>query len=179
MVVMRSTPAFVLLASLMVFGVVLGPARGAAAETDLVVFDAVFGGTVSKFAGQRKWQPSLWLDGSYGVAGPLHLGAYFQWLGRSFPLDDSGFGGGGLIALRGNIKNLRLSGAFCGGYLGVPLPTYTEGSGTISAFVGLGYGFLSWMGFEARGRWMRYFKTPPGAPDQSWSIDAGFSFFID
>jgi hypothetical protein len=163
----------------MVLGVVVGPASRAAADTDLVVFDAVFGGTVSKFAGQRKWQPSLWLDGSYGVAGPLHLGAYFQWLGRSFPLDDSGFGGGGLIALRGNIRNLRLSGAFCGGYLGVPLPTYTEGSGTISAFVGLGYGFLSWMGFEARGRWMRYFKTPPGAPDQSWTIEAGFSFFID
>ncbi|MGB5697135.1 MAG: hypothetical protein WBM46_15875 [Polyangiales bacterium] len=176
---MRFGPAFVLLASLMVLGVVVGPASRAAADTDLVVFDAVFGGTVSKFAGQRKWQPSLWLDGSYGVAGPLHLGAYFQWLGRSFPLDDSGFGGGGLIALRGNIRNLRLSGAFCGGYLGVPLPTYTEGSGTISAFVGLGYGFLSWMGFEARGRWMRYFKTPPGAPDQSWTIEAGFSFFID
>ncbi len=179
MAVMRFGPAFVLLASLMVLGVVVGPASRAAADTDLVVFDAVFGGTVSKFAGQRKWQPSLWLDGSYGVAGPLHLGAYFQWLGRSFPLDDSGFGGGGLIALRGNIRNLRLSGAFCGGYLGVPLPTYTEGSGTISAFVGLGYGFLSWMGFEARGRWMRYFKTPPGAPDQSWTIEAGFSFFID
>lgn len=177
--VMRPGPLAVVLTSLLVLALASGAPRRARAESDLVVFDAVFGGTVSKFAGERKWQPGLWLDGSYGVAGPLHLGAYFQWLGRSFPLDDPGFGGGALVALRGNIKNLRLSGAFGGGYLGVPLPTNVEGSGTISAFVGLGYGFLSWMGFEARGRWMRYFKMPAGAPDQAWTLEAGFSFFID
>lgn len=154
------------------------PARARAADRDIVVFDAVFGGTVSKFAGNRKWQPSLWVDGSYGVAGPLHLGAYFQWLGRSWPLDNPGFGGGALLALRGNVKKLRLSGAFGGGYLGVPLPTRVEGAGTISAFAGLGYGFLSWMGIEARGRWARYFNMPPDAPDQAWSIEAGFSFFV-
>jgi hypothetical protein len=81
--------------------VVLCPTRMASADTDLVVLDGVFGGTVSKFSGQRKWQPTLWVDGSYGVAGPLHLGGYFQWLGKSWPLDNPGFGGGGLIALRG------------------------------------------------------------------------------
>jgi len=178
--VKRFAPVVVVLGSLALAAcVVLGPARTASADTDLVVFDGVFGGTVSKFAGQRKWQPSLWVDGSYGVAGPLHLGGYFQWLGRSFPLDDPGFGGGGLIALRGNIKSLRISGAFAGGYLGVPLPTHVEGTGTISAFAGLGYGFLSWMGFEARGRWMRYFKMPPDAPNHAWSIEGGFSFFIN
>jgi hypothetical protein len=87
-------------------------------------------------------------------------------------------GGGGLIALRTNIKNLRLSGAFGGGYLGVPLPTHVEGAGTISAFAGLGYGFFDWMGFEARGRWMRYFRMPSDAPTQAWTIEAGFSFFV-
>jgi hypothetical protein len=151
----------------------------AKADTDMVVFDAVFGGTVSRFVGERKWQPSLWLDGSYGVAGPLHLGGYFQWLGRSFPLDNPGFGGGGMIALRGNVKKVRLSGAFAGGYLGVPLPDRVQGAGTISAFAGLGYGVLSWAGFEVRGRWMRYFRMPPGAPDQAWTIEAGLSFFIE
>jgi hypothetical protein len=155
-----------------------GGERARAEDRDIVVFDAVFGGTVSKFSGERKWQPSLWIDGSYGVAGPLHLGAYFQWLGRSLPLDSPGFGGGAMLALRKNVKKLRLSGAFGGGYLGVPLPNQVEGAGTISAFVGLGYGFLSWMGIEARGRWERYFKMPPGAPDQAWSIEAGISFFV-
>ena len=144
----------------------------------MVVFDAVFGGTVSKYVGDRQWQPSLWIDGSYGVWGPLHVGAYFQWIGRSWPLDNPGFGGGGMIALRQNIKKLRLSGAFSGGYLGVPLPTRTDGSGTIGVFVGLGYGFLEWMGFEMRGRWLRYFKMPPGAPTDAWTIEAGFSFYI-
>lgn len=145
---------------------------------DYVAFDGLFGGTVSRFVGERKWQPSLWLDGSYGVAGPLHLGAYFQWLGRSFPLENPGFGGGGLIALRGSVKNLRLSGAFTGGYQGVPLPDRVQGAGTIGAFVGLGYGFLSWMGLEVRGRWLRYFRMPEGAPNQAWTIEAGLSFFI-
>ena len=159
---------------------VLDPIRTASADPyDLVIFDGVFGGTISKFSDQRKWQPSLWLDGSYGVAGPLHIGAYFQWLGRSWPLDDPGFGGGAQLALRGNIKNLRLSGAFTGGYLGVPLVTHVEGTGTIGAFAGLGYGFLEWLGFEVRGRWTRYFKMPPGAPNHTWSIEAGFSFSIN
>lgn len=154
------------------------PARAGAADRDIVVVDAVFGGTVSKFSGQRKWQPSLWVDGSYGVVGPLHLGAYFQWLGKSFPLDSPGFGGGASLALRTNVKKLRLSAAFAGGYLGVPLPNEVHGAGTISAFAGLGYGFLSWMGIEVRGRWERYFKMPAGAPDQAWSIGAGISFFV-
>ena len=156
------------------------PARVSAdkGNRDLATFDALFGGTVARYAGARKWQPSLWIDGSWGAAGPLHIGAYFQWLGRSFPLDDPGFGGGGLIALRGNIKKLRVSGAFTGGYLRVPLPIGSEGAGTIGAFAGLGYGFLSWMGFEARGRWMRYFRMPEGAPRQAWTIEAGFSFFV-
>ncbi|MFW2388075.1 MAG: hypothetical protein ACN4G0_07055 [Polyangiales bacterium] len=181
----RFAPMFILMCSLFAFGEV----RPAHADSDMVVFDGVFGGTVSKYAGRQKWQPSLWLDGSYGVAGPLHLGAYFQWLGRSWPLDNPGFGGGGMIALRGNIKSLRLSGAFTGGYLGVPLPTYVaggetiggyvRGTGTIGAFAGLGYGFLDWMGFEMRGRWTRYFKMPTGAPNYAWTIEAGFSFFIN
>lgn len=177
--VKRFAPMLVVLATLAVCGAVLCPARTASADTDLVVLDGVFGGTISKFSGQTRWQPSLWVDGSYRVAGPLHLGAYFQWLGKSWPLDDPGFGGGGLIALRTNIKKLRLSGAFAGGYLGVPLLTNVEGTGTISAFAGIGYGFLSWMGLEVRGRWMRYFKMPSGAPNHAWSMEAGFSFFIN
>lgn len=154
------------------------PAFAKKGNRDLATFDAMFGGTVAKFAGARKWQPSLWLDGTWGPAGPLHIGAYFQWLGRSFPLDDPGFGGGGVIALRGNIKKLRVSGAFTGGYLGVPLPEQVEGAGTIGAFAGLGYGFLSWMGVEVRGRWMRYFRMPIDAPNQAWTIEAGLSFFV-
>lgn len=159
----------------------MGAASTASAEKgnrDIVIFDILFGGTTSKFAGERKWQPSLWLDGSYGVVGPLHLGGYFQWLGKSWPLDDPGLGGGGQIAIRGNVKKLRLSGSFFGGYLGVPLPTGVEGSGTIGSFFGLGYGFLKWMGVEVRGRWMRYFKMPPEAPTHAWTIEAGFSFFV-
>lgn len=159
----------------------LGPVQTASAEDpyDLVVVDGVFGGTVSKFNGQRKWRPTLWLDASYGVVGPLHIGGYFQWLGKSWPLEDPGLGGGGMLALRGNIKSLRLSGGFAGGYLRVPLITQVEGTGTLSAFAGVGYGFLSWLGLEVRGRWMRYFRMPAGAPKQAWSIEAGMSFFIN
>lgn len=158
----------------------LGPVQTASADAyDLVVFDGVFGGSVSKFAGQRKWRPSLWLDGSYGVVGPLHVGAYFQWFGASWPLEDPGLGGGGLLALRGNIKKLRLSGAFTGGYLGIPLPTYVRGTGTIGAFAGIGFALLDWMGLEVRGRWSKYFKMPAAAPNQSWSIEAGLSFSIN
>ena len=167
--------SFILLGSWGTFG----PVAVASADSDLFVVDGVFGGTVSKYSGQRKWQPSLWLDATYRVAGPLHLGGYFQWLGKDWPLDEPGLGGGGLITLRTNIKKLSLSAAFGGGYLRVPLPDAVEGSGTISAFVGLGYGFLSWMGLEVRGRWMRYFKMPTDAPEQAWTIEAGFSFFID
>ncbi len=178
--VKRFAPAAIVLCLLAAFGALLAPVQTASADSyDLVVLDGVFGGSVAKFNGQRKWQPTLWVDGSYGVAGPLHIGGYFQWLGKSWPLDDPGFGGGAMLALRGNIKNLRLSGAFAGGYLGVPLVTHVEGAGTISAFVGLGYGFLDWLGLEARGRWMRYFKMPAGAPNHAWSIEAGFSFFIN
>jgi len=162
-----------------VLGAVLGPARPALAETDVVVVDAVFGGTISKFDGARKWQPTLWLDGAFRLAGPLQLGGYFQWLGKNSPIDDAGLGGGGLLALRWKVKNLRISGAFTGGYLRVPLPDTTRGAGTIGAFPGLGYAFLSWMGVEVRGRWMRYFNMPSGAPNHSWSIEAGLSFFID
>jgi hypothetical protein len=156
----------------------LSPSSAAAEESDLAAFDILFGGTAAKFVGQRKWQPTLWLDGTAGVAGPLHLGAYFQWLGQSWPLEDPGFGGGGMIALRPNIKKLRITGAFTGGYLKVPLPSRSEGAGTIGALFGLGYAVLSWMGFEVRGRWMRYFRMPDGAPDYAWSIEGGFSFFV-
>jgi hypothetical protein len=99
---------------------------------------------------------------------------------RSFvrPLEDSGLGGGGMIALRQNVKKLRITGAFTGGYLKVPLPLGSQGEGTIGALLGLGYPLLSWMGVEARGRWMRYFRMPDGAPNHAWSIEAGLSFFV-
>jgi len=57
--------------------------------------------------------------------------------------------------------------------------THVEGTGTVGAFAGLGYGFLDWLGLEVRGRWTRYFKMPSGAPNHAWSIEAGFSFFIN
>ena len=162
------------------------PGTAAASDYDTVVFDVVYGGTVSKFSFGTKWQPTLWIDGSYGVIGPLHLGAYVQWLGEKFPLDNPGFGGGGLIALRRNIKKVRLTGAFGGGYLGVPVPTIPadlpyrhEGSGTITAFGGLGYGFIDFLGIEFRGRWARYFRMPTGTPDSAWSIEGGLTFFIE
>jgi len=169
----------ILLSVAAAFGAGLGPARRASADTDLVVFDGVFGGTVSNFAGRKEWQPTLWVDGAVRIAGPLQIGGYFQWLGKNFPLDQPGLGGGGLLALRWNVKKLRLSGAFTGGYLGVPLPSYVRGAGTIGSFFGLGYGFLSWMGAEVRGRWIRYFNMPSDAPNHSWSIEAGFSFSIN
>ena len=31
---------------------------------------------------------------------------------------------------------------------------------------------------DVRGRWMRYFGMPTGAPGYAWSIEAGFSFFV-
>ncbi|UCH28202.1 MAG: hypothetical protein JSV06_07860 [Myxococcales bacterium] len=170
----RFAPIVVLAVSL----AIQSPSPAAASENDIAAFDVLFGGTTAKFAGQRKWQPTLWLDGTAGVAGPLHLGAYFQWLGRSWPLEDPGFGGGGMIALRPNVKKLRITGAFTGGYLKVPLPMGSEGAGTIGALFGLGYSLLDWMGVEVRGRWMRYFRMPDGAPQYAWSIEAGFSFFV-
>jgi hypothetical protein len=163
---------------LMLVFVAFGPGRAGASETDVAAFDILFGGTTAQFAGNRKWQPTLWLDGTARIAGPLHLGAYFQWLGQSWPLEDPGFGGGGMIALRPNVKNLRITGAFTGGYLKVPLPDQSKGAGTIGALFGLGYSFLDWMGVEARGRWMRYFRMPEGAPGYAWSIEAGLSFFV-
>lgn len=172
--VKQLTPSLALAACL----ILLGPSAASAGNSDVAAFDLLFGGTVAKFNGDRKWQPTLWLDGTAGVAGPLHLGAYFQWLGRSWPLEDPGLGGGGVIALRPNVKKLRITGAFTGGYLKVPLPGRSEGAGTIGALFGLGYSFLSWMGFEARGRWMRYFGMPDGAPSYAWSIEAGLSFFV-
>jgi len=100
--VKRFAPIVVLACALGAFS----PSAANASESDVAAFDILFGGTTAKYFGQRKWQPTLWLDGSAGVAGPLHLGAYFQWLGRSWPLQDPGFGGGGMIALRPNVKNL-------------------------------------------------------------------------
>ena len=162
------------------------PVTATASDHDKIVFDAVYGGTVSKFSFGTKWQPTLWLDGSYGVIGPLHLGAYFHWLGEKFALDNPGFGGGALIALRRNIKKVRFTGAFGGGYLGVPVPSSVpdapyrhEGSGTITAFVGLGYGFFDFLGIEFRGRWARYFRIPAGTPDSAWSIEGGLTIFIE
>lgn len=162
------------------------PGVAAAGDYDTAVFDVVYGGTVSKFATGTKWQPTLWIDGSYGVVGPLHVGAYFQWLGEKYPLDNTGVGGGALIALRRNIKKVRLTGAFGGGYLGVPVPSVPpgtryrhEGSGTITAFGGIGYGFIDFLGIEFRGRWTRYFKMPTGTPDAAWSIEGGLTLFIE
>ena len=42
----------------------------------------------------------------------------------------------------------------------------------------MGRGVVEAVGFEARGRWMRYFRMPEGAPRQAWTIEAGFSFFV-
>jgi hypothetical protein len=174
----RFTPIVVLAAWLAACGAALGPSPASASGSDLAAFDFLFGGTTAKFSGDRRWQPTLWIDGTAGVAGPLHLGGYFQWLGKSWPLEDPGLGGGGMIAIRPNLKKLRITGAFTGGYLKVPLPTHSEGAGTIGALFGLGYSFLDWMGIEARGRWMQYFRMPDGAPSSAWSIEVGLSFFV-
>jgi hypothetical protein len=174
----RLTPIVVLAAWLAACGAALGPSPASASGSDLAAFDFLFGGTTAKFSGDRRWQPTLWIDGTAGVAGPLHLGGYFQWLGKSWPLEDPGLGGGGMIAIRPNLKKLRITGAFTGGYLKVPLPTHSEGAGTIGALFGLGYSFLDWMGMEARGRWMQYFRMPDGAPSSAWSIEVGLSFFV-
>ncbi len=174
----RLTPIVVLAAWLAACGAALGPSPASASGSDLAAFDFLFGGTTAKFSGDRRWQPTLWIDGTAGVAGPLHLGGYFQWLGKSWPLEDPGLGGGGMIAIRPNLKKLRITGAFTGGYLKVPLPTHSEGAGTIGALFGLGYSFLYWMGMEARGRWMQYFRMPDGAPSSAWSIEVGLSFFV-
>jgi hypothetical protein len=174
----RLTPIVVLAAWLAACGAALGPSPASASGSDLAAFDFLFGGTTAKFSGDRRWQPTLWIDGTAGVAGPLHLGGYFQWLGKSWPLEDPGLGGGGMIAIRPNLKKLRITGAFTGGYLKVPLPTHSEGAGTIGALFGLGYSFLDWMGIEARGRWMQYFRMPDGAPSSAWSIEVGLSFFV-
>lgn len=162
------------------------PGGAVASDFDKAVFDVVYGATVSKFSTGTKWQPTLWIDGTYGVIGPLHLGAYMQWLGEKYPLDNTGFGGGGLIALRRNVKKVRLSGAFGGGYLAVPVPAVpagapyqNEGSGIITAFGGLGYGFLDFLGIEFRGRWARYFRMPAGTPDSAWSIEGGLTLFLE
>ncbi|MEM7434574.1 MAG: hypothetical protein AAF436_05430 [Myxococcota bacterium] len=173
---------------LLLMGVLWGlnlPTTAHATGHDVVVVDLLYGTTISSFGGATKWQPSLWLDGSYGVVGPLHLGAYFQWLGSEFGLKDPGFGGGAFVALRKNINKARLSAAFGGGGLGVPVPREApetgfrkEKSGSITALVGIGFGFLDFMGFEFRGRWARYFKMPPGTPDNAWSLEAGLSVFI-
>lgn len=161
------------------------PAGARAAERDRVVIDAIYGATIAKFPTGRKWQPSLWFDGSYGVVGPLHIGAYFQWLGESFGLKNPGFGAGGLLALRKNVKKARLSLGFGGGYLGVPVPSDVpnapfrhEGAGTITVIGGIGYGFLSFLGIDLRGRWARYFRMPVGTPDNAWSLEAGLTFFF-
>ncbi|KPK14582.1 MAG: hypothetical protein AMJ62_12815 [Myxococcales bacterium SG8_38] len=74
MVVKRLTTALLLLSVLSLHA----PMRARAADRDIAVFDAVFGGTVSKFAGNREWQPSLWAV----KAGPwriLALGAERCW----------------------------------------------------------------------------------------------------
>lgn len=161
------------------------PKTASAVDRDMVVIDLMYGGTVSNYEIGRQWQPSLWLDGTYRVAGPLHLGAYFQWLGEKFALRNPGFGGGGLIALRRNVGDVRLTAAFGGGYLGVPVPTSVpgerfrhDGSGTITVFGGLGYSVLRFLGFEIRPRWARYFRTPTGVPRSAWSIEGGITFFI-
>ncbi len=162
------------------------PVSATAADHDAFVFDVLYGGTVSKSSFGTKWQPTLWLDGSYGVVGPLHLGAYFQWLGETFALDNPGLGGGVFVGLRRNVKKVRFTGAFGGGYLGVPVPSPVvdvpyrrEGSGTVTAFGGLGYGFIDFLGIELRGRWARYFRMPPGAPNSAWSIEGGFTIFFE
>ena len=157
------------------------PRDARASEHDVVVVNVLYGATFSNFGGDNKTQPSLWLDGSYGVVGPLHIGGYFQFLGEGFALSNPGYGGGAFLALRKNVSKARLSAAFGGGGLGVPVPRETsskERTGTLTAFLGLGYGFLDFLGIELRGRWARYFGMPPETPNNAWSLEGGLTIFI-
>ena len=62
--VKRFAPAAIVLCLLAAFWALLAPVQTASADPyDLVVLDGVFGGSVAKFNGQRKWQPTLWVDG--------------------------------------------------------------------------------------------------------------------
>ena len=156
-------------------------AVAAPASADLGAISVMYGGSVSEIQGERTWQPTLWIDMNFAVAGPLHLGGYVQFLGESFPLDDPGAGGGFQVALRGEIKKkFRLTGAFNVGYLKVPIGnSEKEGAATISAFGAFGYAFLSWMAIETRFRWINYFKMSDGAPSIAWNMEGGFTFYID
>ena len=152
--------------------------QAASASADLGAVSVMYGGTVSRVDGDREWQPSLWFDLTWAAIGPLHPGGYVHLLGESFPLDNPGVGGGLTIQLRFDIKKLRLNGAFNTGYLNnVAVREEREGAWNISAFGGLGYAFLSWMAFEVRFRWMRYFRLS-GGPDRAWTPEGGLVFFI-
>ena len=50
-------------------------------------------------AGRDEWRPTLRLDGAVSVVGPLQLGGYVQATAEALPLQDPGFGTGGLIRL--------------------------------------------------------------------------------
>jgi hypothetical protein len=142
----------------------------------------LYGGSVSKVSGDRKWQPSIWVDATFRAIGIFHVGGYMQFLGEDFPLDDPSVGGGVALALRGDIRSVRLGGGFNTGYMKVPVGANLqgrEGAWNISAYGMIGYAFLKWMSFDVRARWIRYFSMDTaGAPDHAWVPEGGLSFFI-
>ncbi len=95
-------------------------------------------------------------------------------MGTDFGLRDPGFGAGAILALRPSIAGVRFVGAFSAGRLAVPVTTNDkERAWTIAFHGGLGFALIKWLALEARTRYERYFDMQAGAPDDSWTLEAG------
>jgi hypothetical protein len=162
-----------LLATLLCVGalVVLAPGRASAFTLDLQ-----YGGTRLSHAGDGDWLSSLRVSGGVALAGPLEIGGYLHIHGRSFPLMDTGTGGGALVALRPRLPGvpLRLLLEGSAGRARIPVVQGQVNGWATALAVGLGVHLSEAVSFEARV--MHTWHHRARALSDAWTFSGGFSF---
>lgn len=140
---------------------------------------AGLGATALSDEGETVWRPTLRLDATLGLVGPLEGGAYLQVVGSELPLANPGLGAGLFVAVRPSIPFLGAVRPIGEASIGRhALPSESQGtSDAWAAALGVGLGIEVNPVVQLEGRvhhaWLLGLEEGSGLDESAWTVTAG------
>lgn len=137
------------------------------------------GATTLTENGSTHWRPTLRLDATLGLVGPLEGGAYLQVVGSELPLGSPGLGAGLFAVVRPSIPFLGAVRPIFEASVGRhALPTDSQGtSDAWAAALGVGLGLELTPAVQLEGRvhhsWLLGLDEASGLDESSWDLTVG------
>lgn len=140
---------------------------------------AGLGATALSESGSTHWRPTLRLDATLGLVGPLDAGAYLQVVGSELPLGSPGLGAGLFLAVRPSVPFLGSVRPIMEASIGRhALPTDSQGTSDAWAAAlggGLAVELNPVVQLEARVHhsWLLGLDAASGLDESAWTVTAG------